>query len=82
MSDGVLEGLFGFGSRGVGSRQAIGIMVIDGFEGGAPGPQGLCFIVLNHCRVSWGEAEMVKVGEAGESVRVCRSDGASDGRRG
>lgn len=46
LADGFLQGLLGFGLGGEFGRQAVGVVVVDGFEGGAPGSEGFVFVVL------------------------------------
>lgn len=46
LTDGFLEGFFGFGLGDELCGEAIGVVVVDCFEGGAPGSQGLVFVVL------------------------------------
>jgi hypothetical protein len=44
--DGVLQGLFSFGFRGVIRGYAAGIVMVDNLESGSPGPQCFLFVVL------------------------------------
>lgn len=46
LANGLLQGFFGLGFGGVSGRNPIGIMVGNGIEGGAPGPEGFGLVVL------------------------------------
>lgn len=46
LTDGFVEGLFSFCFGGVFRRQTVGVVVVDGFEGRAPGSEGFLFVVL------------------------------------